>query len=133
MSRKFLLIASISGAASVALGAFGAHLLKDLLPESQFQIYETGVRYQFYHTFALIAVVILRRYLSHRWTGIAGWLFIAGIVFFSGSLYLLAFADEWEMQKLRLVLGPMTPFGGLLFMAGWLALFRAGMDYKKKE
>jgi uncharacterized membrane protein YgdD (TMEM256/DUF423 family) len=133
MSRKFLLIACFSGAGCVMLGAFGAHLLKNTLSEQQLQIFETGVQYQFYHTFALLAVAILSRYLSHRWLGIAGWLFVAGIVLFSGSLYVLALADAWEMQHLRPALGPMTPFGGLLFIAGWLALFRAGMDYKKKE
>jgi uncharacterized membrane protein YgdD (TMEM256/DUF423 family) len=114
----------------VALGAFGAHGLKNVLSEYQLHIYETGVRYQFYHTFALLAVAILSRYLSLRQMRIAGWLFVAGMVCFSGSLYLLALADTLGIQDYERVLGPVTPIGGLLLIAGWLMLFKAGLGYR---
>lgn len=126
-------MASISGLFAVALGAFGAHILKKILTPDDVQIFETGVRYQFYHTFALLIVAITSRYLSHRWTAIAGWLFVAGMVLFSGSLYLLAVSEAFGLTGLNVILGPMTPIGGVLFMGGWLALFRAGFDYKKSS
>lgn len=131
VTRRFLLIGMLSGMFAVVLGAFGAHILKKILTEYEVQIFETGVRYQFYHTFALLIVAITARYLSHRWTNIAGWLFVAGIAFFSGSLYLLAVVNHFGLESSSAILGPMTPIGGLLFMGGWLALFRAAFDYKK--
>ena len=130
MTRRFILIACLLGMTAVGLGAFGAHILKKILTEYQLQIFETGVRYQFYHTFALIAAAFLGRYAGTRWTNVAGWLFIAGIVCFSGSLYVLALSEALGLEALTPVIGPVTPLGGLLFMAGWLVLFRAGFDYK---
>ncbi len=124
-------MASLSGLFAVALGAFGAHILKKILTPDEIQIFETGVRYQFYHTFALLIVAITSRYLSHRWTNIAGWLFVVGMAFFSGSLYLLAVAEAFGLKESTIILGPMTPIGGVLLMGGWLALFRAAFDYKK--
>lgn len=131
ITRRFLLMATISGLFAVALGAFGAHILKKILTPDEVQIFETGVRYQFYHTFALLVVAITARYLSERWTNIAGWLFVFGILFFSGSLYLLAAAEAFGFKESTSLLGPLTPIGGVLFMGGWLALFRAAFDYKK--
>jgi uncharacterized membrane protein YgdD (TMEM256/DUF423 family) len=132
-TRRFLLIGALSGLFAVALGAFGAHILRKILTPEEVQIFDIGVRYQFYHTFALMFVVFLSRYVSHRWTDIAGWLFIIGIFFFSGSLYLLAVAESFKLNDITAILGPMTPIGGLLFMGGWLALFRAAFDYKKSS
>lgn len=132
-TRRFLLITAILGATAVILGAFGAHILKKILAPEEVLIFETGVRYQFYHTLALGMVAITSRYLHKRWTSVAGWLFIAGIAFFSGSLYLLALLDAFELQSLRSILGPMTPLGGILFILGWLAFFRAAFDYKKTK
>ena len=131
VTRRFLLIASLSGLFAVALGAFGAHLLKKVLTPEDMQVFETGVRYQFYHTFALLFVAILSRYVGQRWTGIAGWFFVLGIALFSGSLYLLAAAEAFGFKESTTLIGPLTPLGGVLLMAGWLALFRAAFDYKK--
>lgn len=115
MARTTFLIGSISGAVSVALGAFGAHSLQDLLSEEMFSIFETGVRYQFYHTLALFACGwALERY-DQKILRLAVWLFAAGIVFFSGSLYLLAITSSRG-------LGAVTPIGGISFIGGWIAL-----------
>lgn len=125
------MLAALSGMFSVILGAFGAHILKKLLSEYEIQIFETGVRYQFYHTFALAITAILARYVSQGWSGFAGWLFVIGMAMFSGSLYLLAMADHVGLTSSKGVLGPVTPIGGVILIGGWLALFRAAIDYKK--
>lgn len=125
------MMASLSGFFVVILGAFGAHILKRILNEYEIGIFQTGVHYQFYHTVALLVVALLGRYLSQTWVSVAGYLFVFGIIMFSGSLYLLSLIDHLGMQETKIVLGPMTPIGGLLFVGGWLALFRASFDYKK--
>jgi len=116
MDRLFMVIAALSGALSVALGAFGAHALEARLSADLLGTFETGVRYQFYHTLALLAVVAaIGRWPASNLPVIAGWLFIAGIVVFSGSLYLLVMTGtRW--------LGAITPIGGVAFIAGWLLL-----------
>ena len=133
MTRKLLLLACIFGMTAVTLGAFGAHFLKRIFTEPELQVFETGVRYQFYHTFALLATAILGRYLSERMIGWAGGLFTAGIVCFSGSLYLLAFSEILGTQALNGILGPVTPLGGLFFIGGWLVLLLAANGYKKSS
>src|ERR1043165_6680324 len=89
MHKGFLLTSTLLGALSVALGAFGAHGLKKLVPMETIGTFETGVRYQFYHVFALLAVAILIEKFPGDWMRWAGILFIIGIVLFSGSLYVL--------------------------------------------
>jgi len=115
MDRLFFLAGSISAFLAVALGAFAAHGLKNKLTPEMFSIFEVGVRYQMYHALALLAV----GWASTRWPGTAvnaaGWLFIAGTIIFSGSLYLLSLAGpRW--------LGAITPLGGAAFLLGWLLL-----------
>lgn len=120
-NNTFLRIAAISGALAVAIGAFGAHGLKPLLNAYQLQIYEKGVQYQFYHTIAILAVgLLILHWPEKRQLRTAGWLFLAGMIGFSGSLYLLACRDllpfpvGWA--------GPVTPIGGVCFIAGWVML-----------
>ncbi|MFM8372627.1 MAG: DUF423 domain-containing protein [Bacteroidota bacterium] len=120
-SRLFIRIAALSGALAVALGAFGAHGLKPLLTEYQLAIYEKGVHYQFYHTLALMAAALLMNGNNNaRYLRLSGWLFTAGILCFSGSLYLLACRDIMTVPAA--VLGPVTPLGGVCFIAGWVML-----------
>lgn len=121
MSKTFLIIASLLGAISVALGAFAAHGLKKILPPESVATFETGVRYQFYHTFALLAVGLLMQKFQGPWLNWAGYSFIIGIILFSGSLYLLASVNATETVGLRKI-GIITPFGGLFFIAGWLCM-----------
>jgi len=121
MHKTFLVIGSVLGGLSVALGAFGAHTLKKVLPADSLVTFETGVRYQFYHVFALIAVALLMQRGQTAWLNWAGWSFIIGILLFSGSLYLLAFMNSPEMVGMRKI-GIITPFGGLFFIAGWVCM-----------
>lgn len=121
MHKVFLLIGSLSGAVAVGLGAFGAHGLKKILPPESIATFETGVRYQFYHTFALLLVALVYEKYAGKYLVWSGNCFITGIVLFSGSLYLLAALNDTSMVGLRKI-GIITPFGGLFFIAGWLLL-----------
>lgn len=124
MYKKHLVIAAFAGALSVVLGAFGAHTLKTYLDAPSLTTFETGVRYQFYHVFALALAGILYKEYPNKKLVISGNLFILGMIFFSGSLYLLSFLGtqfSW--------IGAITPLGGLFFIAGWLQL---GLGVLKK-
>lgn len=114
--RLFFGIGCAAGGLAVILGAFGAHALRDRLGPQILAIYETGVRYQAYHALALLAVGLLRGSgLVSSWLNAAGWLFTAGIVIFSGSLYLLSVTGaRW--------LGAITPIGGVALIGGWAML-----------
>ena len=113
--RIFFAIGSLSALVGVGLGAFAAHGLKSRLDADLLAVFEVGVRYQMYHALALLAVA----WACTRWPGAlvttSGWLFVAGTVLFSGSLYLLSLSGaRW--------LGAITPLGGLAFLAGWVCL-----------
>ena len=123
MYKPFIKTAALLGALSVALGAFAAHGLKQMLSTENLQIFETAVRYQFYHVFALLAVGILYKEFPGKFMLWAGKLFIAGIIIFSGSLYLLCYVKHNQMPLNWL--GAITPFGGAAFIAGWVMLFWA--------
>jgi len=115
MDRMFVLIGAGLGFLGVALGAFGAHALKGKVDADMLAVFETGVRYQFYHALALLIV----GWACAHWTSpaitAAGWLFVAGTALFSGSLYALA------LTGIK-VLGAITPVGGVSFLAGWACL-----------
>lgn len=121
MHKPYLIAASVFAALAVILGAFGAHALKQIVPPETVTTFETGVRYQFYHSFALLATGILFDKGKRSWMKFAGISFIVGIVLFSGSLYLLTILRATESVGLS-KLGIITPFGGLFFIAGWIAL-----------
>ena len=124
MHKLFLKTAAIIGALAVALGAFAAHALKELVSEYALGIFETAVRYQFYHAFALLAVGILYQPFGSKMLKWAGRLFILGIILFSGSLYALAVVKGAVLPGFKW-LGPITPLGGLCFIGGWICLFIA--------
>lgn len=122
MNKTFLSIAAFLGALSVALGAFAAHKLKDIVSPDAVAVFETGVRYQFYHVFALLVVAVLSEKFSNRWMIWAGNSFITGIVLFCGSLYLITAMKAAESMSLKFV-GVVTPIGGLFFILGWIFLW----------
>jgi uncharacterized membrane protein YgdD (TMEM256/DUF423 family) len=117
-----MLISAVAGFLGVALGAFGAHGLRGRLSADMLAVFETGVRYQLYHTLALMVTAMLMARLGGWLFTLAGWCFTIGIVLFSGSLYALAISGVT-------VLGAVTPIGGLAFLAGWacLAIAAAGL------
>ncbi|MEX1222060.1 MAG: DUF423 domain-containing protein [Idiomarina sp.] len=120
MSFLFIIIAAFTGLTAVVLGAAASHALRSKLAEPLFNAMQTGIQYQFYHTLALFMVALLMIHMPSRWLLISGWLFVAGMILFSGSLYALALTGQsW--------FGPITPLGGLCLMAGWLSLAIAAM------
>lgn len=121
MNRRFLHIAALMGATAVILGAFGAHKLKEMLEPPALQVFQTGVTYQFYHTFALLAVGILYRRYKNKWLTASGAMFVVGTILFSGSLYLLT-AMTLMGNKLG-PLGVITPIGGAILILGWVLFF----------
>ena len=123
MHRGFICAGAILGGIAVALGAFGAHGLERLTEDAKIlHGFRTGVEYQMYHALALLAVGILLEKFTVKWLHWAGTCFMLGILLFSGSLYLLTFLKIQESSAIRIV-GPVTPLGGIFFIAGWLFLF----------
>lgn len=128
MNKRIILTASFFGVVAVLLGAFGAHGLKTLIDSSSMEIWQKGVDYQFYHTFALLYLSTFARY-RNKLINIAYFCFTFGIVLFSGSLYLLATRSILHLDFINLI-GPLTPIGGLLFVLGWIMLFFAAFKDK---
>jgi len=128
MHRNYLITASLFGALAVALGAFGAHGLKKIADADTVSVFQTGVQYQVYHVFALLATAILFEKFSNKWIKWAGACFIIGIILFSGSLYLFT-ALTAAGHKVGTAVNIATPIGGIFFIAGWLFLF-AGLMKK---
>ena len=115
MSNKFLVIGASLAFLAVAVGAFGAHGLKAILSPKMLMVFETGVRYHMYHALGVIVAGWACGTWPHSFFRYAAWAFVLGIVFFSGSLYVLSLTEVgW--------LGAITPLGGVLFLTGWLLL-----------
>lgn len=123
LSRRIILTASLFGLTAVILGAFGAHGLKSQVSPEALEIWAKGVEYQFYHTFALLFLSQLTSDES-KLVKLAYGFFTFGIIFFSGSLYLLATREITQLSFVN-VIGPITPIGGLLLILGWAMVFVA--------
>lgn len=120
MHKKFLGTAALAGSLAVVLGAFAAHGLKQIFSVENLQVFETAVRYQFYHAFALLATGILYKEFPGKFMNWAGWLFISGMILFCCSLYLLCYVKYHQIPANWI--GAITPFGGAAFIAGWIML-----------
>lgn len=131
MYKPFLRTAVVLGALAVILGAFGAHALKSMVSETAVNTFDTGVRYQFYHVFALALAAIMYSEMPGKWVLWSGRLFLIGMLLFSGSLYLLTFFAATAKSGFRWI-GAITPFGGLALIAGWVCLLIALMNSPKK-
>jgi uncharacterized membrane protein YgdD (TMEM256/DUF423 family) len=121
--RLWLCVGAANGFIAVAIGAFAAHGLDGQAWQGARQWVETGAQYQMAHALALLAVAVLSgraEGAARRWLAVAGWCFLAGLVLFSGGLFLMALAGVAG-------LGAVVPVGGLAFLAGWAALFTAGL------
>lgn len=128
MHKTSIILGITFAGLAVVLGAFGAHALKDKLEPSQLQVFETAVKYQMYHAIALLILGFAADKLNLQFATYASYLFIAGIIFFSGSLYLLSCKSILGIEHWKF-LGPITPIGGLCFILAWLMFLTA---YLKK-
>lgn len=127
MNRKIIITAAIFGMLAVIAGAFGAHGLASKLSPQDMDVWHIAVQYQFYHVFALLFLSVFT--LNNKLTRLAYYLFTWGIICFSGSLYLLATEDILGLH-ISNIMGPVTPLGGLLFIAGWATLALAAFRNK---
>ncbi|EKE70600.1 DUF423 domain-containing protein [Gallaecimonas xiamenensis] len=118
--RIILILSALYGATGVLMGAFAAHGLKKLVSPAMVEVVDTGVRYQLIHAVALLALVALAARLPSPWVTAGAWLMVVGVLFFSGSLYLLG------LTGIKFF-GPITPLGGLLLVLGWLSLLVAAL------
>ncbi len=137
MNSKKLTLIGLLGAIAVALGALGAHFLKSKLPtglitQDQLAGFDTAVKYQMYHTLAMLTLILLSKNNPHKFINWAFNCFLIGIVMFSGSLYFLCTRNLFGAEWLK-VLGPVTPIVGLFFIAGWFFLLLIGFRSNKKD
>ncbi len=122
MARVFVILGSINMLIAVALGAFGAHIVRDLISGHYYTIYQTGVDYHMFHSLGILLVGIIALKIPGKQINWSGWLLFIGIVIFSGSLYVLSLTGIS-------IIGAITPIGGVSFLIGWLLLALAA--YKK--
>lgn len=121
-ASRWATVGAVLGGLAVALGAFGAHGLRDRLSPADLDTFDTGARYQMYHALALLAVAWLADRAPSRAAATAGWAFLIGILVFSGSLYLLTLGGlRW--------MGAVAPLGGVSFLIGWAALALAARNF----
>lgn len=128
LSKNIVITASVLGAITIAIGAFGAHGLKQLVSAASLDTFETGVRYQMYHVIALLVIGFTEKIpcATKKWIF---WFFCFGMLFFSGSIYLLALKEQLPFSVS--FLGPVTPLGGLLFILGWIRLGYGLLTFKR--
>jgi uncharacterized membrane protein YgdD (TMEM256/DUF423 family) len=115
MGRSLVVAGAVLGFLGVAAGAFGAHASRGRLDDGRLASFRTGAEYQLWHALATVAAGLVATRWTSGWAALAGWLFVAGVVLFSGSLYVLAWTG-------RRAIGAITPIGGLAFLAGWACL-----------
>ena len=134
---KQLITIGLLGAIAVSLGALGAHALKGklqtgLITPDQLNGFDTGVKYQMYHTLAMLVIILIKTKYNSKFLTWAYNLFLYGIILFSGSLYFLCTRNLFGADWLKF-LGPITPLGGLLFVAGWICLALAPLKTQKNK
>lgn len=127
MNKRIIITAAVFGILAVIFGAFGAHILKKMITESQLETWHTAVQYHFYHTLGLLFLSTFARFKNNL-INIAAYCFVFGMIFFCGSLYVIALKDVLEINTK--FIGPITPFGGLLFIFGWFGLLLAAIKDK---
>jgi uncharacterized membrane protein YgdD (TMEM256/DUF423 family) len=131
LQKKIFRTATIIIGIGVILGAFGAHGLKNIVSENEIQTFQTGIRYQLIHAFGILALALsMRRLQEHIFVRVY-YLFLAGIVLFSGSLYVMVLSKAIGLEQILNWMGIITPLGGLCFIAGWFQLAYNG--YKAQE
>ena len=129
MIKKIISTGAAFAGIAVVLGALGAHGLKPLITTEQLLSYETAVRYQMYHAFALMILAVLSTHLPQKNVAFSFYAFVIGVLLFSGSIYLLSLHDLIGLQNYKW-LGPITPLGGVSFICGWISIFIGALKIK---
>lgn len=132
LQKQLFQTGSFLAGTALALGAFGAHALREQITDQYLNVYETGVRYQFFHAFALLILAVFLRRLHEKTVKLAFFLFTSGAIIFSGSLYLLSTSMLWYGEDLKW-LGGITPIGGVALITGWLLMAVNGYKYTSSE
>ncbi|NQU32681.1 MAG: DUF423 domain-containing protein [Bacteroidetes bacterium] len=131
MTKRFLITIGIMGAISVLMGAVGAHILEGNISDKYLNMFNTANEFLMYHALALIGLTAMNRYVSRSYLNAIYFLFVIGIIFFSGTLYITSLT---ELTDFRLGLsGTLTPIGGILLIIGWIAVVLSGVTYKHKK
>lgn len=122
--QNWLFLGALIAGLSVAMGAFGAHILESRLSDDDLSTYETAVTYQMYHALALLLLASLSKSIDDKDIKLIGWSFLIGIILFSGSLYILLLTNQS-------ILGAITPLGGVAFLTGWFFLARLAYNLQR--
>ncbi|MFN4082838.1 MAG: DUF423 domain-containing protein [Bacteroidia bacterium] len=130
--KTFAKIGFLFAGLAVIFGAFGAHSIKEIIPDKDLQVFETGVKYQFYHAIAIIILSLSYRKLNNKYLGLTILLMILGIFIFSGSLYALSTRTIWGSDSYKF-LGAITPIGGLCYILAWFLLLFKGLSSNEYE
>lgn len=114
------------------MAIFSQTILCQILDDHRMHSLDTGLRFHFYHIFALLVTAIYSRYFDKKWARVAGWLFFTGIILFSGSLYLIAGDQFFDLEESHHLLDPFTPVGGGCLILGWASLLRASFNQRRR-
>jgi uncharacterized membrane protein YgdD (TMEM256/DUF423 family) len=131
MKRKLLIAGTLFAMLAVLGGAFGSHALRKILSPEELVAYETAVRYQMYHALAILFIALFINHNNKKYSSVAGILFASGIIFFSGSLYMITCLKAFSIS-IVMPLALSTPLGGVLFVCGWISLAIAVLKNKSE-
>jgi uncharacterized membrane protein YgdD (TMEM256/DUF423 family) len=131
MTKRFLITVGLMGALSVILGSFGAHILSGNIPEKDLHLFNVANDYLMFHTLALLGLAFMNRYVSRSYLNIIYYLFVIGVILFSGTIFISSLKELTGFSPGGL--SKLTPIGGLLMVAGWITVLLSGVNYQHKK
>ncbi len=131
MTKRFLITVGLMGALSVILGSFGAHILSGNIPEKDLHLFNVANDYLMFHTLALLGLAFMNRYVSRSYLNIIYYLFVIGVILFSGTIFISSLKELTRFSPGGL--SKLTPIGGLLMVAGWITVLLSGVNYQHKK
>lgn len=131
MTKRFLITVGLMGALAVILGAFGTHILRDNIPQQDLDLFNVANEYLMFHALALLGLAFMNRYVSRSYLNIIYYLFVIGVILFSGTIFISSLK---ELSGFSIgSLNKLTPLGGLLLVSGWITVLLSGINYKHKK
>ncbi len=131
MTKRFLVTIGLMGTLSMILGAIGAHILRGNIPDDHLEMFNTANQFLMYHTLALLALSFMSRFINRSYLNAIYYLFIVGIILFSGTFFLLSLREVIGFDISGL--SKLAPIGGILLISGWIVIIFAGINYKHKK